>query len=225
MTDRSPHHEQFPESPRAAYVYYKDLYYSSGESGAIVIALQKLFDQLPAAIDLTIDAVYDTAFMEYELAVEPRIAGEMLAMLPFSRIGPKLEGSDCPPEALQQWYADATRGMLQLTKDTHSEICYESGKGTVRHMACEHSSICPRLFLERFLTDDAFIANFDDDRYVRNAPRTMQLARYKLQVAKDNRVSLPSFCDTTLQKYEEGCEQYIAYLMSLMSDDIDNMSL
>jgi hypothetical protein len=225
MTDRSPHHEQFPESPRAAYVYYKDLYYSSGESGAIVIALQKLFDQLPAAIDLTIDAVYDTAFMEYELAVEPRIAGEMLAMLPFARIGPKLEDSDCSPEVLKQWYADATRGMLQLTKDTHSEACYEIGRGTVQHMACEHSSICPRLFLERFLTDDAFIANFDDDRYARNAARTMQLARYKLQVAKDNRVSLPSFCDTTLQKYEEGCEQYIAYLMSLMSDDIDNMSL
>jgi hypothetical protein len=225
MADSESSHEQSRHSRSAVTEYYKDLQYSRGDSKAIVIALQKLFDQLPAEIDLTIDDVFDAAFMDYELAIEPRIAGEMLAILPLAQLGPQLEVSDCPPEKLQQWYAEATLGALVLTGQTHSEACYERGKGTMRQMACEHSAVCPRIFLERFLTDDAFIPDFEEERYLHSPVRTMQLAFGKLQVAKETKVSLPWFCEITAKKYEEQCEPYIAPIIAQVHDDVDNMIL
>lgn len=224
MADNESNYEPSLQPRSAATEYYKDLYYSRGESNAIVIALTKLLDKLPAPLNLKIEDVYDVAFTEYELSVEPRIAGEKLALLPFTHIGPLLDESDCPLEVVKQWYADATQGTLQLTNQTHSEICFESGRDTMKHMACEHSSICPRIFLERFLTDDAFFPDFDDERYQRNLARTMQLVRCKTEVAKDCRVALPLFCDAKLKAYDEHYNEYVAELMRQIGSDVDNLT-
>lgn len=224
MADSESYYEQSPQPPTPVAEYYTDLYYSRGDSKAIVIALTKLFDTLPATIDLTIDDVFDAAFVEYELGVEPRIAGEAFALLPFAKIGPRLDDSNCPLEVLKQWYIDATYGTLQMTRQTHADACYESDGGTVRHMACGDSSICPRRFLERFLTDDAYIPDFSDTRYQRNPARTMQLAKHKLKAALECKIILPEFYDVTVKAYEKKCERYVMELVHRIRSDIDNVT-
>lgn len=223
MSDNEHYSEQErpPMSPTRRY--YNDLYYCENNLSTITMAAHELFEGLPFESDLKFDKVFDADFIEYELESEPRIAMELLAMMPFMYIGPRLEKSNSSTPYIKDWYMDATKGLIMLTKQDHDVACLESDGGTVNHIECEKSAHCPHRFLERYLTDDVWYADFDDKRYENDAMQTMAMAAVKMQVAIECQVVLAAYGETALATYNDKCQEYfdrMIYRREISVDDI-----
>lgn len=220
-------HEQYNEQERppisAIRRYYSDLYYAENNLSTIAMATHELFDGLPFQSSLQFDKIFDVDFIEHELESEPRIARELLAMMPFMYIGPELEKSNCSTQYVKDWYIDATKGLIMLTKEDHDVACLESDGGTLNHMQCDKSTHCPHRFLERYLTDDICLVDFEDRRYEKDAMQTMAMAMVKMQVAKECQVVLAVYGETALRAYSDKCQEYFDQMINQREISVDDI--
>lgn len=223
MSNNEQYNEQERPPMSAVWRYYNDLRYSENNLSTITMAVHELFEGLPFRSDLKFDSVFDTEFIEHELDSEPRIAMEMLAMMPFMYIGPRLEKSNSSPQYVKEWYTDATKGLIMLTKEDHDVACLESDEGSLRHIKCDSSAHCPHRFLERYLTDDVWLADFTDKRYLKDPLQTMSVAMIKMQVAKECQVVLSAYGETALRIYSDQCQAYFDQMINQREISVDDI--
>lgn len=223
MSESEPYSEQ--ERPPLSSVrrYYDVLQGRDDNLAMIVMAADELIECLPFRSDVKLEDFFDVDFIDSELDAEPRIAKELLGMMPFMYIGPLLDKSNCVPKDIKDWYMDATKGLILLTKNDHNVACLESDEGTLNHMSCDKSALCPHRFLERYLIDDVRIVDFADERYNSDPLQTMAIAMIKAQVAKDCQIVLAIYGEAALVSYSHRCQEYLDQMISQREVSVDDI--
>jgi len=206
-----------PQSPSSISRYYADVLYAEGQSINLYLSLERLLNTLPFSTDLTAATLYDKKFMDHQLITEPRVAKERMAIMPFLHIGPLLEASDMPTADVKQWYDDAITGLSWLTSEEHDRVCLEYAGGTLQHLACVTSSICPQRFLERYLSDDVYLPNFQSDRYTHRPERAVAIASDKLEIGIKQKILQTDSSEAAWQAYCAAYDDTIYAMLDLPS--------
>jgi hypothetical protein len=201
--------------------YYNDVLYAENQSINLYLTLERLLNVLPFTADLSAANLYDNEFMEHQLSTEPRIAKERMALLPFFHIGPLLEASNVPVDSVKQWYDDAVTGVSWLIDEEHDVDCLEYADGTLQHVACSTSAICPKRFLERYLSDGVYLPDFQSDMYADRAERAITIARDKLDIGIKHDVLQSDSSERAWANYCIDYDNHIYAMLSFPSHGID----
>ena len=213
--------ENEPLPPNPVHRYYNDILYAENQSINLSISFERLLDNSPIVTDLSAELLYDEKFMRHQLATEPRIAKERMALMPFLHIGPLLEASSMPTEELKQWYDDAITGMSWLTSEEHDNTCLEYAGATVEHAACEISTVCPQRFLKGYLSDDVRFPDFQSDKYKKQPERATIIASDKLEIGIKHKILSDDASGTAWQSYCTAYDNYICGMLGLSPLDTD----
>lgn len=213
--------ESEPRSISDISRYYADVLYAEDQSINLYLSFEHLLNTLPFSTDLTATGLYDKEFMDHQLTTDPRAAKEWMALMPFLHIGRLLEVSDVPTADVKQWYNDAVTGVSWLTNEEHDSVCLEYAGGTLQHLACSTSTICPQRFLERYLSDDVYLPNFQSDMYANRPERAAAIASDKLEIGIEHKILLADSSEDAWQAYCASYDDTVYAMLGLSSQDTD----
>lgn len=203
MNESDAYHEHEHQERNALERYYHSVYDPNLSEGSLVIALDCLIESLPYDSALSLASFRDGILYptDYDLEVEPRIAKEKLAILPLAYIGPELERRGASPEVIRQWHMDAVKGVRLVSRDEHTDECHRDS--CQEHMMCQKSAICPRRFLERYLTDAVVLADFASLEYMEDRERMYKVAIAKLNVAVEQEIIEVAYAKSIAATFSE----------------------
>jgi hypothetical protein len=208
MPDFDPEYDFQPMS--AISRYYNDIYNLADSYWYATNSLENLIEDMPVDVDSLMATMLRSDYMatDWEIEHDPRIAKEKLSMLPIRTLGAELEGSNCDVDMLTRWYDDALAGLRMVTEGDHlvSDCLKHSASWNTM---CAHSTICPQRFMERFLTQDLLLPDFNKTMYQYEPDRGYRITSSKLSLGVSHGVVPPVYSDHLLNIYQLQYEEYI----------------
>jgi hypothetical protein len=225
MSESEPANEFESRDISAVYRYYDYINDAKGNASTAIMAITELLEHLPAAVDLSLEQVFNAELYEQLYQIDPRAMNEKLALLPLLYIGPRLEQSNCLVSELLEWYNDVVKMILVRTKDKHGPICLTYDEANSQHFMCENSVVCPHRFLSRYLSGDAWMPDFAEQQYQTNPARAHAITVDKLTIGQKYGCILPIDHDTMRSVYENAYQSHIDDIVQQEMQDIDSFNL
>ncbi|MDB5186532.1 MAG: hypothetical protein JWM07_4 [Candidatus Saccharibacteria bacterium] len=200
--------------------YYSDVANLINSESYVTMSLHSLLESFPVDREKVLDEMRSSLFMpfDWEIAHDPVIAKEKLAMLPLSVIQSELEKANCDVDEIKSWYDNAVGGIRAVTLEVHSNHCLD--RKAPNHLMCDFSTDCPLLFTERFLLREAEDPDFSKPMY-RTAPdRQFTLTKNNIGIAIKQQFISSEIGDSILELYAFKFNQFMVCRTSNPSDNI-----
>ena len=189
MSEQGP--GEYESKPMSAIKrYYNDVERHVDDDRDVVMAVSRLLDELPFNSKLTLDAIAQGDNLQLpfndEYSIEPRIAKEKMLLIPLEYIGKEVEESALSTDDVYDWYDETIKEVVRITSELHGRECINKYQYT-KHQMCDHSTICPRRYLEEYLKSDTEMPDFSKRLYQEDPERmrTITISKLKLGVEHD----------------------------------------
>jgi hypothetical protein len=189
--------------------YYNDIVYGATFKNA-VLSLDTLMQQLPYQTEYRLEDIVAGTYMpfEYEFDYDSQIAKEKLALLPLQIFSEELEESNCPTEAVRDWYDDVVGHVLMIAQDSHGDACCEYDGGSTAHQMCTTSTVCPKRYLEQCLSGAATSHIFTSELHRTRPSRAFRIATQKLEVGAKRGIFTQDYARRAAREYRRAFQKY-----------------
>jgi hypothetical protein len=211
MSENEPAAEYEYKEMSGIIKYYHDINTTVRSEDDAFMAIVRLIDGLPVAATPDPQLLIHSEYMPSDWCIEnePRIAKEMLAVLPFCHLGQLVEMSELTAGKVVAWYDDALRGARMIISKDHSIECLRSENG-VHYDNCAKSFMCPHRIIETQLTEGMMLPDFNHEMYSDNPNRAYAINTNKLTIGVERGILLPRNAESLKKRYELQYEQWMS---------------